>query len=231
MLSEQILIVIWQVGFPTFSHLQGDYVKLKQAYIMTSKLLLFIGIPLAGGLLILSRNFIHLFLTDRWLPILPIIQILCFDVIIKFISTPSEILFQAVGMPSINTKIYTFRLLILGLCIYPLSFYYGIIGIAFSIFLSSLFVLPFIGYMALKIMKCSFLEFIKPILLPLINTLLMVVGIFIIKKYIFIKIDFIKFFYLIFAGMIIYFMIAYLFDRYFNYGIYKLIKERIAALK
>jgi len=230
-LSEQILIVIWQVGFPLFSHLQGDHGKLKRTYIMTSKLLLFIGIPLSGGLLILSRNFIHLFLTDRWLPILPIIQILCFNAIIKFISTPSEILFQSVGMPSINTKINAYRLIILGLGIYPLSFYYGLIGTAFSIFLSNLFVLPFVGHMTFKIARCSFLEFVKPILFSLSNTLLMVVGIYMIEKYIFVEIYFIKFFFLIFIGIIVYFIIAYFFDRYFNYGIYKLIKERVAALK
>lgn len=40
-----------------------------------------------------------------------------------------------------------------------------------------------------------------------------------------------EFFILIFIGMVTYFTLAYFLDRCFNYGIYKLVKERIVVSK
>jgi hypothetical protein len=74
-------------------------------------------------------------------------------------------------------------------------------------------------------------EFIKPILFAIINTGIMVIGVFGIKNYLFMKIGFVQFFSLVIGGAVIYFVAAYIFDRYFDYGIYKLIHERVKALK
>lgn len=231
MLFQQMTGVVWQVGYPAYSQLQVDSIRLKRAYLLTLQLLTFIGLPMAGGLFVLSRDFTHLFLTDKWISIVPVIQVLCLSAMIGFITTPAGIMFQAVGKPSIGTKISAAGVIILAITIYPLSLKWGITGTAVSILLSILITLPVYCYMAIKIIKCSVWEFIKPAFVALINTGLMVIGIFVIKNYLFVQIGFVQFFSLIFAGATIYFMVAYFFDRYFNYGIYKLIKERITALK
>ncbi|MBA7484889.1 hypothetical protein ES707_20420 [subsurface metagenome] len=140
-------------------------------------------------------------------------------------------MFQAVGKPSIGTKISAAGVIILAISIYPFSLKWGMVGTAFSVFLSTMITLPFNCYMAIKMAKCSLKEFFKPISMALINTGLMVIGIIVIKNYLFVQVGFWQFFSLVFAGATIYFMVAYFFDRYFNYGIYKLIKKRITALK
>jgi O-antigen/teichoic acid export membrane protein len=230
-LFQQLTEIIWQVGYPAYSQLQKVAVRLKRAYLLTLKLLTFFGLPMAGGLLILSWDFTHLFLTDKWIAIVPVIQVLCLIAMIVFITTPAGIMFQAVGRPSIGTKISAAGVIILAITIYPLSLKWGITGTAVSILLSSLLTLPVHCFMAIKIAKCSGREFIRPILLALINTGIMMSGIFGLKNYFFIQISFVQFFSLVFIGAAIYFMVAYFFDRYFNYGIYKLIRERITALK
>ena len=231
MVFTQVTGVVWQVGYPVYSQLQVDSIRLKRAYLLTLQLLTFIGIPMAGGLFVLSRDFTHLFLTDKWILIVPAMQIFCLNAMIGFIATPAGIMFQALGRPSVGTKISAFGIIILGIIIYPLSRKWAMSGVALSIFLSTLITLPFNCYMAIKMAKCSLREFFKPVFMALINTGLMVTGIVIIKNYLFVQASFWQFFSLIFVGATIYFIVAYFFDRYFNYGIYKLIKERITALK
>jgi len=67
--------------------------------------------------------------------------------------------------------------------------------------------------------------------LAMINTGIMMSGIFGVKNYLFIKVGFVQFFSLIVSGAVIYFVVAYFFDKFFEYGIYKLIGKRIKALK
>ena len=228
---QQLTQIIWQVGYPAYSQLQKITVRLKRAYLLTLKLLTFFGLPMAGGLLIISWDFTHLFLTDKWIIIVPVIQVLCLSAMIGFITTPAGIMFQAVGRPSIGTKIATAGVVILAITIYPLYLKWGITGTAISFLLSTLITLPVHCYMAIKIVKCSVVEFIKPILLAMINTGIMMSGIFGVKNYLFIKVGFVQFFSLIVSGAVIYFVVAYFFDKFFEYGIYKLIGKRIKALK
>jgi len=230
-LFQQLILIIWQVGYPAYSQLQKVAARLKKAYLLTLKLLTFFGLPMASGLLILSWDFTHLFLTDKWITIVPVIQVLCFNAMIGFITTPAGIMFQAVGKPSIGTKMEAMGVIVLAIIIYPLSLKWGITGTAMSFLLSTLIILPVHCYMAIKISKCTVREFFTPILLAMINTGIMMSTVFGVKNYLFVQIGFVEFFSLVIGGAIFYFAVAYLFDRYFSYGIYKLIHERVKILK
>jgi len=59
----------------------------------------------------------------------------------------------------------------------------------------------------------------------------MVSTIFVIKRYIFLQVNIASFFGLIFVGVIIYLAVACVLDKFLNYGIYRLVRERIAVLK
>lgn len=231
MMFQQVIGIVWKVGYPAYSQLQLDPGRFKQAYLKTLQLLTFIGIPMAGGLFVLSGDFVHLFLTDKWLFIVPLMQILCLQAILNFINTPAGIAFQAVGRPSIGVKISTLGVIILAIIVYPLSSRWGATGAVASLFLSALLTSPIVWYMAIKVMRCTLGEFFKPVLISLINTGIMVSGIFLIKNSICMQVSFIGFFGLILMGIGTYIAVAFCFDRCLNYGSYRLIRERVSVLR
>ena len=231
MIFQQVSGIVWKVGYPAYSQLQLDPNRFKNAYLKTLQLLTFIGIPMAGGLFVLSGDFVHLFLTDKWLPIVPLMQILCLQAILNFINTPAGIVFQASGRPSIGTKISAIGVIILAILVYPLSSRWGATGAVASLFLSVLLPSPIIWYIAIRVIRCTYSEFIKPILISLTNTGIMVTVILIIKHHIFMQVNIAEFFALIFVGIITYLSIAYFLQKHVNYGIYKLLVERMVALK
>ena len=229
-LFQQINIIVWKVGYPTYSQLQGDHERLKQVFLKTLQLLTFVGIPMAGGLFALSDDFVHLFLTDKWLPIVPLMQILCLQAMLNTINTPALIAFQATGKPAIGTKISMIGLFILVATVYPLTKEWGATGAVTSLFLSSLVTAPIVWFMAMKLIKYSSWEFVKPVAISLINTIIMVSLIITIKEYLAIQVGFIGLGGLVAAGIIIYAIVTFLFDKWANYGMIELIRERMAGL-
>lgn len=230
LLFRQMVAIIWKIGYPLYSQLQFDSTSLSWAYIKTLKLLTFFGMPIAGCLFILSRDFTHLFLTDKWLPIVPLLQILCLQSIVVLIITPAGILFQASGRPSITTKASAFGLIILAILVYPLSARWGMAGTAFSFFLSFLLPSPIVLNASFKMADQSLLSFIKSVLFPLINTAFTAYAVFMVKIRAFSYVGTGSFFGLIFLGIIVYLTIAYFLDRFLGYGVYRLIRERLGAL-
>ena len=231
MIFQQISEIVWKVGYPAYALIQFEPDRLKKAYLNTLQLLTFILIPMAGGFFVLSRDFVYLLLTDKWLPIVPLLQIFCLQAILNSINTPSGIVFQAAGRPSINTKISMFGTTILFIIIYPLTAKWGSTGSATALLFSSLIPSPIVWYMALKTIRCSFYEFIKPILISLLNTGIMVSLILTIKEYHGVQIGVIDFVALVFVGAITYSLMTLIFDKYAKYGGYRLIIERIAVLR
>ena len=227
---NQIVDILWKVGFPAYSQLQNDLNRFKNVYLKTSQLMCFIGMPLVGGIIVLGKYFIILFLTEKWLPVAPLIQILSMQSMFIFINTPSLIVFNAVGKPSIETKTTLFGAIIIVVLVYPFSYLWGLKGTAFTLFLSTFLKAPVIFYLARKILECSLWEFSKPILLPFINTCIMILSILIIKNTIFHDVNIGGLVILVFLGMISYFFVAYQFDKYFDYGVFRLLKDRIWIL-
>jgi len=231
MIFQQVSQIVWKVGYPVYSQLQHEPARLKQVYLNTLLLLTFIGIPIAGGFFVLSRDFVHLFLTDKWLPIVILIQILCLQAIFNSIATPGAIAFQAVGKPAIGTKISMIGTIILICIVYPLSSRWGVAGAVASLFFSSLIPSPIAWYLAIKVIGCSFLEFFKPVIISLINTGIMVFTLTILRQFVPVQIHILQFLLLIFAGMTIYLLVAYIIGRVVNYDVYKLLMQRISVLR
>jgi lipopolysaccharide exporter len=231
MLFQQISEVFWKVGYPAFSHIQDDFVRLRLAFLKTLKLLVFVGFPVAGGFFIINEEFIRLFLTEKWMFISSLIEIMCLISALSFTNTPASIVFQSIGKPSISTKISLLSIVIIILSIYSFSTIWGIEGALLSILVSVIITSPINWYLAIKLTGCSIIDFFKAIVLPLINTGVMMVVVHLFKQYMGISINFLDFFMLILTGVISYSVLAYLFDSIFNYGMYNLFKERINGLR
>ena len=225
--ATEITHVISQVTFPAYSKLQEDLSKLREAYLEVLKFTAFLSIPLAGGILILAPEAIKLFLGDKWMSIVSPIQVLVLAGLIRSIAATTGPVFYGVGKPEIDTVWQIVRLIVLIILIYPFTMHWGILGTSIAVLLSILISTIGFSYRVIRITKCGIGNFGKMIILPLSNGGFMLLIIFISKGSIQLT-GFFQFFILIGLGFITYIFVAYLFDRFQNYGIQKLIKERLA---
>lgn len=83
---DNIDVAIAKVMLPTFARAQTDFCQLKQLLRKSIRIGVFIVAPIMCGFAAVSNSFVNLILTDKWLPAVPYIQILC----IAYITRPLE---------------------------------------------------------------------------------------------------------------------------------------------
>ena len=228
--ATEITHVISQVTFPAYSKLQHNLEKLRNAYLKVLQLTAFISILLAGGIFILAPEFTQIFLGEKWMPMVPAMQMLVFAGLVRSIGATTGPVFQAIGKPKIETKWQLIRLFILAALIYPFSLRWGILGASIAVFLSILVSTIGFNYAVIKATKCKIKNFSKVTILPLVNVILMILFISFLKT----NLNMIaiwEFFLLAGFSVLIYISITYLLDRFLKYGMRPLIQEHMMLFR
>lgn len=93
------------VLFPAYSKLQDDKVALLSAMRRAVKTSCYILMPLLALMAAISEPLVSLLLTDKWLPCVPIMQILCFSFMFSPVETENLQSIKAVGRSDIVLKL------------------------------------------------------------------------------------------------------------------------------
>lgn len=75
--SQTLLSIFMKVAFPIMSEVQDDTVKLRDAYKKFLRVPIFILYPILFGLIVLAKPLILVVLGEKWLPCVPLLQVLC----------------------------------------------------------------------------------------------------------------------------------------------------------
>lgn len=155
--SVVINTVVSQVSYPVFTQLQDNKTELFQKYKrIISSVGLFI-FPFVALLMILIKPIIVLFLSDKWLPSVPIFQILCISGMINPIIDISCQLIAAIG----KSKVLFYRnltLTIAGLASISIGALFGLYGV-----LIGMVIYTYLGYFIFYpiIKKCFGIGYFK----------------------------------------------------------------------
>lgn len=228
--ATEITHVISQATLPAYSKLQDNLPKLREAYLKVLQLTAFLSFPIAGLIFVLAPDFTKIFLGEKWMPMVPAMQVLALWGLIRSIGATTGPIFQGVGKPGIATKLQFARLILLVIIIYPLAIKWGILGASLAVLLSILPVEPVTFYLTTKIIHCRIWELGKLIALPILGILVMWSVVSAFKYLIFNSVRVFSFFGLVVIGIIIYVGMAIVFDWLFGYNIRATIEESLALI-
>jgi len=76
-LSGTITSILQGVTFPILTSLQGERDRLLTVYVRLMRMIVFFVIPSMTLMILLSEPFVRLLLTEKWLPIVPLMQWMC----------------------------------------------------------------------------------------------------------------------------------------------------------
>jgi lipopolysaccharide exporter len=181
--ATEITYVIASIAFPAYSKVQENQVRLQQVYFRIMRLTIAISIPIAVGIIFLAPEFTNIFLGEKWIPMVPAMQLLAAAGLIKSIISTGSPLFAGSGHPKYDFYMQLTRSLIMVITIYPLIFYFEITGAALCVILSMVGMLIIWYIYSRNITKAYFKQYINNFWPPLSGSIFMAGSIYIIKLY------------------------------------------------
>lgn len=168
--------VVLSVLFPTFSRMQDDPAKMKKAYLEILQYTAIFCVLWNMTLFCVSERFLVHVLgkgTDKWLPALNALRIMCVYGIVRSLIEPTYTLLMASGNPKLVLKSGIVVAIVELLLVYPAIKYGSIEVVSFVVLLAFMSQIYFINRYVRRIFNVYFIEIIKTIL-PACSTAMVV---------------------------------------------------------
>lgn len=172
--ATEVTHVISGVMFPTYSKVQNNTEKLREAFLGTVRVVYVITIPMAIGILLVASEFTAVVLGESWLPMVPAMQIMALAGAARAIAATGGAVFQGVGQPEWDFRMNLIRAAVIVLTVFPLTGRFGITGAAASITLGIYASLPVWIYKTREITGVLARDHVESLLVPTLATALMI---------------------------------------------------------
>lgn len=131
--STHVAKTVSTVIFPAYSTLQGRPDRIRVAYLAVLRLVGGIAIPAAVGLAVLAPEIVRVVYGEKWVAMVPALQILAFFGAARAIGVVGGSLYNAIGKPKISFYLSAVKLVAILAVIVPLIRAYGIAGAAVAV--------------------------------------------------------------------------------------------------
>jgi O-antigen/teichoic acid export membrane protein len=104
-MSNTITSILQGVTYPILTSLQNEREKMVSVYSRLMRVVVFFVIPLLTLFAILAEPFVRFLLTEKWMPVVPLIQWLCFARMVTPISALNMNILNAIGRSDLFLKV------------------------------------------------------------------------------------------------------------------------------
>lgn len=160
------------VMLPVYARFNDDIRSIHDKLRETIRLETFLLFPLLGGLAGTGERLVSILLTDKWLPCVPYMMVLCVYYAYVPVSTASSTAIKAVGKSDVFLKSETYKRM-LYIIVLLLAVRHGVMAIALTNIITVFIGFIVAGFFLRKYINYSFQEQLEDVLPALINTLAM----------------------------------------------------------
>lgn len=177
LVSDTLNQTIGSVLFPSMSMLQDQKDEVKELTRKSISFLTFVLFPMLFGLFSVGDSLIELLLTEKWLPCVPYLKILCIAYIFAPIQSVHKQTYKALNQ---NQTYFILNIVekAVGICLLILFYPYGVFAIAVSFVAYHVVGLLLYAFFTRKILGYSVLQQLWDVLENLIPSVIMMVAVF-----------------------------------------------------
>jgi lipopolysaccharide exporter len=168
--ATQMTHVLSRVTLPTYSKLQQDLPRLRNALYFIYLITAYASMFIAGIIIAVSYDFTAVILGKKWMPIVPALCILAgWGVIRSLVGTLSPI-FMAVGKPKLLTYYQLIQVIIMYAMLVPFILLWGIEGASLAVLLAAVLLFFIRNRALINILDLDVKRFYWSFFLPLLIT-------------------------------------------------------------
>lgn len=175
-MNQMLSATTRHVALPIFSRLQNDTQQLQQALFKATQLSSAIAFPISLGLVCLAPEIVGNLFGSKWLPSIPVMQILAFSGMTSAVGTLSGIVLVAMGKPSWHLKI-TFLNTMANVIGFVIAVRWGIIAVAASFVIRDYLLSPILILMLHRLIQMKISSYIRQFVVPLAGSIIMAIAI------------------------------------------------------
>ena len=172
-ISSNINAVIATIILPVFSHYQHDAIRIYSLIRKSMQLVSFLLLPTMLGLFMVSREFILVFLSEKWIFMNPFFKISCISMILNVYNDMLYNLMKAIGRSGLLLGIQLV-MFVLSILMVVVAIRISVIAVALGGFLLAFVELIITLTMLSKYNSYNYLSFFKDVLPPFFMTIVMV---------------------------------------------------------
>lgn len=169
--------VMSQVTFPVYSKISHDKELLKKAVSSWLIKLMFVVFPIMIGLIAVATPLVEILLTEKWLPIVPYMQLLCFVGILKPIQVINLNALNAQGHSNLFLNLEIYNKVLIAIMI-AITFSFGITAMIYGQIIIGLIGYYLNAYYTGKFLEYPFFTQIKDMIPSFLIALIMGVCVF-----------------------------------------------------
>ncbi len=129
---ERIFSLVNEISYPAMAQSQGDLPGLRYGLVRSLKLVMIIALPLYVGLALVAGDLIPLLLTEKWAPVVPIMQVLCaYGIVSSFAVLQAPVLMSRYR-PDLMFRYSLGQMVVMPLAFWAGSVAGGVLGVALA---------------------------------------------------------------------------------------------------
>jgi len=152
MISETIF---GGVSISVYARVQDDVPRLRDAYCRIVRLSALFSTALLAGFVLLAPEAVPLVFPMRWLPSVPVFQVLGLFYLVRAVDTTTGQLYVAVGKPRYNLWLGVVNLAAVAALVVPLVHWKGAVGAALCLLIARLATMACNAFVLRRVIQCS----------------------------------------------------------------------------
>ena len=160
--SRTLASTVGRVTFPVFSTIQDDPEKLKKGMKKVLQIIVFINFPMMLGLAAISHSLVLLLLTEKWLPCIPYLRLLCIVGVMYPIHLINLNVLQALGKSNLFLRLEVIKKVLIVISI-VITYRWGILAMIYGQIITSLLAYYLNAYYNKKFINYSIFEQVRDI--------------------------------------------------------------------
>jgi O-antigen/teichoic acid export membrane protein len=179
-LTDLLIRTTEQVALPTFSRVQHDPKRVKEAFYQATQFIGLLAFPVFIASAVLAPEIVKIFFGSAWQESIPVMQVLAFIGIVHSISFLNGTVVVAMGKPSWKLKL-NFVNALANVTGFLLVVKWGIVAVALAYTVRGALILPVTVLLVHKLINIEFKRYLYQYFICILSSILMVMSILAIK--------------------------------------------------